>query len=61
MKQFNTKTMTTQEIIDAVQPLCQTATHPNDGTTTLTDWISAGSFDGTETPESLAAEWDAAN
>lgn len=58
---FDARNMTTDEIVAAVAPLCGTATFTNDVSTTLHDWIANGSFDGTETPESLAAEWDAAN
>ena len=44
-------------IHSAVAPLCETAI---DGTrtTTLYDWLWSGSYDGDETPESIAAEWD---
>ena len=38
-----------------VEPLCNT---PIDGDTTLEEWLDAGQYDGTETPEGLAEDWD---
>lgn len=32
--------------------------YDGEGSTHIKDWLAAGSFDGNETIESLAAEWD---
>jgi len=49
-----------QAIYDAVEPLCKTATDGNDGeTTTLHDWLDDGQYSESDTPESLAGDWDA--
>lgn len=45
------------EAASMVEPLCQTPT-VIEGTDVLQDWMSAGSWDGIETPESVAREWD---
>lgn len=50
------------EVINAaVEPLCTTDANNNadSSETRLCDWIADGCYDGTETPESIAAEWDA--
>jgi hypothetical protein len=43
-----------------VSPLCQTPTNP-ENETPLVDWLAEGDYDGDETAESLAAEWDEVN
>lgn len=46
-------------ICEEVEPLCKTNT--GDGTsetTSLYDWIYEGSYTGSETPKSIASEWD---
>lgn len=40
-----------------VAELCKTETNPDEGTT-LYEWLYEGSFDGTESLQSLADEWD---
>jgi len=49
-----------QAIFDAVEPKCKTSTDGDNGeTTTLWDWLSeTGGYHGTETPASIAREWD---
>ena len=48
-----------QAIHDAVEPLCKTDTQGENGTTPLWDWLSeTGGYHGTETPASIAREWD---
>lgn len=56
-KKFFQKTgITTQQ----VAYLCETTTNPANGTD-LGDWLAEGDYDGNETAESLAAEWDSLN
>lgn len=46
---------------DAIQILAEAveaASEYGDPDGSLTDWIGNGEYDGTETVESLAAEWD---
>lgn len=45
----------------AVEPICKTETNntADSSKTRLCDWIADGYYDGTETPERIAAEWDA--
>ena len=46
-------------IFEEVEPLCRTATDGGtDAETTLWDWLYNGEYDPTNTPESLASEWD---
>lgn len=47
-------------IYEEVEPLCKTATASGgtDAETNLWDWLYNGDYDLTNTPESLAAEWD---
>ncbi len=48
-----------QAIYDAVEPLCKTDTQGENETTPLWDWLSeTGGYHGTETPASIAREWD---
>ena len=44
-----------------VAPLCETDTArgPENYEASLRYWLKVREYDGTETPESLAAEWDA--
>lgn len=60
--------MTFQEAIQArewftvTEMVMQHTTEPTtdeDGADELQDWLSNGSYTGSETPESVAAEWDA--
>lgn len=49
------------QLNDLVDPLCKTDTHNSeslDENTRLWDWLYEGDYSGSETPESLAAEWD---
>jgi hypothetical protein len=51
-----------QAIHDAVAPLCKTTTDGNGGEeTTLLDWLESGQYNDTDTPESIAEEWDGAD
>jgi hypothetical protein len=47
-------------VFDAVEPLCKTRTDGNDGAeTTLWEWLECGQYHASDTPQSIAAEWDA--
>lgn len=48
-----------QALHDEVEPLTKTATDGNGGIdTTLYDWLFDGKYDGTETAEGLAEDWN---
>lgn len=53
-QKFTQKTGITYKEIEAA---CTTDTAPANATQ-LCDWLDEGDFDGTETAESLSAEWD---
>jgi len=58
---YNTRTSdpAIQVVFDAVEPLCKTATDGNDGNeTTLFDWLLEGAYHTSDTPQSIADEWD---
>ena len=46
-------------IFAAVEPLCKKSTTDEIGQPApLGDWLAGGEYDGHETPQSIAAEWD---
>lgn len=49
-------------IYNAVRPLCNTETDGNGGNeTTLYEWLESGEYHKSDTPQSIAAEWDNLN
>jgi len=50
-----------QVIFDEVEPLCKTQTDFDGAETSLMDWLSDGQYHLTDTPKSLAEEWDEVN
>ena len=46
------------DVTGLVSAHCKESTTDEHGADTLQDWLSHGSYDGTETAESIAAEWD---
>jgi len=47
-------------VFDAVEPLCRTRTDGNGGEETeLWEWLESGEYHTDDTPQQLAAEWDA--
>ena len=46
------------EVRDIVGKYCKEPTIDKDGTDILQDWLSHGSYDGNETPQQIAAQWD---
>ena len=59
MTQYDKSDEAVTAIFDAVEPLCKTSTDGGDGETPLWDWLAAtGGYTGSETPDSIAVEWD---
>lgn len=46
-------------VYGSVEDFCQTET--DDGETSLFDWLDAGVFHLSDTPESIAADWDSSD
>jgi len=46
-------------VYEVVEPLCNTDTATADSPNSLYAWLEEGDYDGDETPEFIAAEWDA--